>query len=266
MGEDFPKLTVTLDHDGPMPLTAFTEALTRLSGRYGRYSRAHGGEETAKLYIDEIRQGSIVIDLVPAAMAAQAVIEGAGGINNLVEFGKNVASLLGSFRSGAADKSDVSITDCEDVRAIIKPVIQTEGGGLTITVTGDNNVIQPVLLHIDQQDGKVIDNRAALLRSALNTEAEQSLTETLFVWKQIQDAPGVESGKRSPDRGIIATIDNVARPVTFSDGHVKEGMYRGAANPFEVGFVVDARVLLGPNGPAGYRITALHDVIPLDAE
>jgi len=264
MGDGFPKLTVTLDHDGPMPLTAFTDALTRLSGRYGRYSRAHGDDDGARLYISEIRHGSIIIDLVPAAVAAQVVIDGAGGINSLVEFGKNIASLLNRFRSGEVETSEVSITDCDDVRAVIKPVIQTEGGGLTIAVNGDANIIQPILLQIDQHEAKVIDNRAALLRSSLNTEAEQTLNATLFVWKQIQDAPGIESGKRSPDRGIIASVDKVARPVTFADGNVKEGMYRGDANPFEVGFVVDARVLLGPNGPAGYRITALHDVIPLD--
>ena len=192
------------------------------------------------------------------------VIDGAGGINSLVEFGKNIASLLNRFHSGEVETSEVSITDCDDVRAVIKPVIQTEGGGLTIAVNGDANIIQPILLQIDQHEAKVIDNRAALLRSSLNTEAEQTLNATLFVWKQIQDAPGIESGKRSPDRGIIASVDKVARPVTCADGNVKEGMYRGDANPFEVGFVVDARVLLGPNGPAGYRITALHDVIPLD--
>jgi hypothetical protein len=82
MGEDVPKLTLTLDHDGPMPLGSFTEALSRLSGRYGRYSRTHGEADAAKLYIAEIRQGSIVIDLVSAAVAAQAVIEGAGGVNS----------------------------------------------------------------------------------------------------------------------------------------------------------------------------------------
>lgn len=264
MGEDFPKLTFTLDHDGPMPLSAFTDALTRLSGRYGRYSRAHGDEDGAKLYISEIRQGSIVIDLIPAAVAVQAVIDGAGGLNNIIEFGKNVATLIGWFRTGDAEKSEISITDCDDVRAIIKPVIHTEGGGLTITVSGDNNVIQPVLIRLDQHEAQIIDNRAAMLRSSLTTEAEQSVTGALFVWKQIQDAPGVEIGKRSPDRGIIASLDKTARPVTFADGHVKDAMYRGDLNPFEVGFVVDARILIGPNGPAGYRITALHDVIPLD--
>lgn len=264
MGEDVPKLTLTLDHDGPMPLGSFTEALSRLSGRYGRYSRTHGEADAAKLYIAEIRQGSIVIDLVSAAVAAQAVIEGAGGVNNLFEFGKNVASLLGKFRSGDTNPAEVSISDCDDARAIIKPVLNSDGGGLTLAVNGDYNIIQPILIHLNQHEAQVIDNRAALLRNALGTQIEQSVSSALFVWKQIQDGPGVEVGKRSPDRGIIASVDRTARPVVFADANVKDDMYRGDQNPFEVGFVVDALILLGPNGPAGYRITALHDVIPLD--
>lgn len=266
MGEFTPSLTLTLDHDGPMPLGAFTDALARLSGRYGRYSRSHGEADAAKLYIAEIRQGSIVIDLVATSLAAQAVIEGAGGLNNLIEFGKNVATLLGKFKSGEVDPAEVNITDCDDARAIIKPVLNSEGGGLTLAVNGDNNIVQPILLNVTQHEAQVIDNRAALLRNTLSTDTEQSVSSALFVWKQIQDGPGVEVGKRSPDRGIIASVDKTARPVVFADAAVKEDMYRGDRNPFEVGFVVDARILLGPNGPAGYRITALHDTIPLDAE
>lgn len=68
---------------------------------------------------------------------------------------------------------------------------------------------------IDGEDpGGVIDNRAALIRNALASPDEETRREVLFVWKQIQDAPGKEVGQRSPDRGIIQSIDGVARAVT----------------------------------------------------
>lgn len=270
MSGDFPKLTFTLRHDGPVPLGDFTDALTRMQGRYGRYIRQQsevkqrGEEPPARLLIAEIRQGSIVIDLVAAGAAAQVAMDGVGGINNLVEFGKNLAGLLKGFRTGEVSRTEVSIADCDDARAIIRPVLHSDNGGLTLAVNGDNNVVQPILIRVDQPDAQIIDNRAAILRDALAAPQEERAVRVLFVWKRIEDAPGVESGKRSPDKGIIQSLSPIARQVTFADSAVKEAMYRGDQNPFEVGFVVDVKVLLGPAGPAAYMIEALHDTIDLE--
>ena len=263
MVQPLPVLTFTMEHEGPVPLADFGDALARVAARYGRFSRAVGGSDEARLYIAHVREGSIELDLVGAASAAQVVIEGAGGLNNLIELGKNVAGLLQSFRTGQATSAEVSLADCDDVRAIVKPVINTEGGGLSIVVNGDNNVVQPLLI-LDQQGAREINNRAALLRSSLSTPTLDTVERVLFVWDQIRDAPAVDIGKRSPDRGIIAAVHNKPHPVTFADPAVKDAMYRMDENPFERGFIVDGKIMLGPNGPAGYLITKVHDVIPLD--
>lgn len=266
MLEDAGSLKLTLDHEGPIPLADFTDALHRFDARYARFARSRKSpSEDQHLSISRITEGSVVIDLVVAAAAAQSVIAGAGGLNTLVDFGKNVAALLTAFRSSETGDAGVSIADCDDARAMVKPVLNTQGGGITLAVNGDNNVIQPVLIQIDQDEARIIDNRAALIRNALASPDEETRREVLFVWKQIQDAPGKEVGQRSPDRGIIQSIDGVARAVTFADKAIKEEMYRGDINPFEVGYIVDVKVLISPNGIAGYRILAVHDTIPLDA-
>lgn len=265
MLDDAESLQLTLNHEGPIPLADFTDALHRVDARYARFARGRKSPlEDQHLSITRIHEGSVVIDLVVAAAAAQSVIAGAGGLNTLVDFGKNVAALLTAFRSPDTSASDVSIADCDDARALVKPVLNTEGGGITLAVNGDNNVIQPILIQIDQADARIIDNRAALIRNTLASPDEETRREVLFVWKQIQDAPGKEVGQRSPDRGIIQSIDGVARAITFADKAIKEEMYRGDINPFEVGYIVDVKVLISPTGIAGYRILVVHDTIPLD--
>ncbi len=42
---------------------------------------------------------------------------------------------------------------------------------------------------------------------------------------------------------------------------IKERMTGQTFNPFEKAFVVDAKVLIGPNGVAGYPVMRLHDVL-----
>nr|WP_313635252.1 hypothetical protein [Brevundimonas diminuta] len=267
MSAEAESLQITLEHEGPIPLADFTDALHRFDARYARFARARKSPtEDQHLSITRISEGSVVIDLVVATAVAQSVIAGAGSLNTLVDFGKNIATLLTAFRSPATSSSDVSIADCDDARAIVKPVLNSEGGGITLAVNGDHNIVQPVLIQIDQAEARVIDNRAALIRNALASPDEETRREVLFVWKQIQDAPGKEVGQRSPDRGIIQSIDGVARAVTFADKAIKEEMYRGDINPFEMGYIVDVKVLISPAGIAGYRILAVHDTIPLDTE
>jgi hypothetical protein len=257
----FPKLTFTLEHTGPIPLGDFTASLSRVASRYGRFARARGAEEDARLYIAEVRQGSIEIDLVSVGAAANAVIEGVGGLNHVIEFGKDIAALLMAFRTGKASPADVSISDCEDARAMIRPALTAEGGGLAIAVNGDNNIVQPILLQIGRSDAQIIDNRAAAIREALAAPEEHLLKEVFFVWDQIRDAPAVEEGHKSPDRGVIAAMDKRPRQVTFAGAEAKEAMYHDDLNPFEVGFIVDAKVMIGPTGPVGYRILKVHEVV-----
>lgn len=263
MAEPVSPLIITLEHDGPMPLDEFSGALDRLASRYGRYSRQHGDPDDARLYISRIREGSIEVALVNIAVAAQPLIHAAGSLNTLIGYGKNVAGLLQRFKSGSVSKAEISLADCDDARAMVKPVLHTEGGGLIIAINGDGNTVQPLII-IDAQGAREIDNRAAMLRAELALPQEDRAEQVLFVWDQIRDAPAVEDGKRSPDRGVIAALDAKAHPVTFADPAAKEAMYRTDENPFELGFIVDAKVLLGPRGPAGFRITKLHDTIPLD--
>ena len=116
---------------------------------------------------------------------------------------------------------------------------------------------------MDEGEARAADNRAALERKDLEQRDENALSATLFVWDQVRNAPGIEEG-RSPDRGIIQEIDGRARQVTFAADDIKQAMTRQDFNPFEKAFVVDAKVLIGPNGPAAYRITALHDVLERD--
>lgn len=258
----FPSLTLKIEHSGPIPLRDFSDALDRFASRYGRFSREQGleGAET-RLAIASVSSGSAIIELVSTGAAAYAVMDAAGGVNNLVEFGRNVASLLTTFRSSNVPTDGVTTTDCEDVRAMVKPVITTEGGGLSITVNGDKNDIR--VIQIGQEEARRIDNRAALTKERLADKVERLLERTLFVWKRIEDRPGVEPGKRSPDKGIISAFDAKARQVSFDDPNVKAEMYGHGLDPFGVGFVVDAKVLVGPSGPQAYLVTKLHDTISL---
>ncbi len=259
------KLTIELQHGGPIPLTDFTSALQRLASRYAREAKAAGNDEEPKLYIAEIRKGSVVVDLVTAAqsVAPALVVAGAAAasdLNTLYSFGKNLASLIRHF-TGKEKKEEVTKADCDDMRALAAPVMNTLNGSLS--VQQNFGTINQVIVHLTQDEARVADNRAALERIELAKQEENIHEQVLLVWDQVRDAPGVDTG-RSPDRAIIAAVDAKPRQVTFASDDLKASMGRREHHPFEKAFVVDVRVLLGPSGVAGYRVLKLHDVIDRD--
>ena len=253
-----PKLTFTLEHEGPIPLADFTGSLSRIAARYGRFARGRGGEEDVKLYIAEIRHGSTVVDLINNALPA--IVPIAGYLPTLVEFGKDVVALVNLFKDRRPDATEVSISDCDDVRMMMRPVIHTEGGGLSIAINGDNNVVQPIIVTVSESEAKVIDNRAALVRSELGTRSTDTLSKVLFQWHQIKRTPGVEEGLSSPDRGVIGAVDKTPRKVLFAENGLKEQMYLDDFNPWSAGYLVDVKLLIGANGrPEAYLIQAVHE-------
>ena len=74
--DPWPKLTFVLEHSGPIPLAEFTLALQRLAQRYAREARGSLQDEEPKLYIAEIRKGSVIVDFVAQHPYASAAMVG----------------------------------------------------------------------------------------------------------------------------------------------------------------------------------------------
>lgn len=263
--DPFPRLSFELKHNEAVPLSAFTHALERMNARYARFARGAGGSDDGKLYIAEIRKGSIIVDLVATGAAATAgfgaLAQGLDTANTLWDFAKNTVEVIKFFKHEAPRPAGLTVTDCDDVRAIVGPAAQVEGGGLSIS---GNNVTIGTLIQLTRTEAMEIDNRAAT-EAAHMREADEAISrEVLFVWNQVRDAPAVEQGRASPDRGIISSLGPKALPVTFADPDAKASMTRGDFNPFERAFIIDVKTMIGPKGPTGYRVLKLHDVQPLD--
>ena len=257
----WPKLTATLEHEGPIPLVEFTVALQRLAKRYSREARADGEELETQLYIAEIRKGSVIVELVtqhPRAIgvaAATSLVGIVAGANQLFTFAKNLRDLLDGFKN---DKPPENLTkaDCDDVRGLAAPVI----GTLNASIFFNINMPGETPFGLTEQEAREVDNRAALAKAKLDLKDDNIHTEVLMVWDQVKDAPGVEEG-RSPDKGVIAVISKAPKQIRFASDDLKEQMGWHGFNPFEKAFVVDVKELIGPAGTVAYTILKLHDVL-----
>jgi hypothetical protein len=251
---DADKLTFVLEHRGPIPLMDFTTALQRLSMRYGREARAVEGDAEPRLYIAEIRKGSVIVALVAIGTAVFATV---GVANSLTTFAHNLKDVVDHFKTESPPAQPVTKADCDDMRALSLMVFNTYGGSLHVHF-GDRR--GKIVFKLTEAEARVADNRAAAERVALVQQEEHILSDVVLVWDQVRNAPGIEDG-RSPDRGIIQTVDGRPRQVTFASDDLKDKMGWHGFNPFDKAFVVDVKVLVGPNGPLAYRVLALHDVL-----
>src|SRR5690606_6906903 len=139
-------------------------------------------------YIAEIREGSIIVDLVAMGAAATApmLMQGLETANSLWDFGRNVGSLIDYFRGRGPRPEGLTVTDCDDVKAIVGPAAHTEGGGLSISAS---TIHIGTLIQLDRHEALAVENRAANERASLAATDEQTWREVLFVWHQVRDAP-----------------------------------------------------------------------------
>lgn len=258
-----PKLTATLDHEGPIPLVEFTVALQRLASRYTRETRAAGEDVDTQLYIAEIRKGSVIVELIaqyPGPAMALAGFTGLGAVaataNHLFKFGENLKGLLNKAKKGEIPP-EATKADCRDLEALAAPILVTLNASLTFNPNQPGE--EPFGL-FTEQEAREVHNRAIMRRKELEAADADTHLGVLMVWDQVRDAPGVEVG-RSPDKGIIAAIDKRPKQIRFASDDLKERMGWKGFNPFEKAFVVDVKELIGPTGTMGYTILTLHDVL-----
>jgi hypothetical protein len=79
------RLTIEIVNQRPVELLDLTTSLLSVGDEYRRFVTSHGlvGVEDARFYIQQIRTGSIIADLVPILPAVFPLLD---NVNNVIQF------------------------------------------------------------------------------------------------------------------------------------------------------------------------------------
>lgn len=254
MGTD-ETLHVELRNSQPIELKDLTLSLLALGQVYEDYVVAAGHDRAkgnVKLYVKELRSGSVIAELAPFAEQAHAFIDHievfAGfitSLNDLVQF------FIGSRPSG--DQIPTK-KQAEQITQIVEPVAKDGGSQLILNVTG------PVSIHttfnINSVEAGAVQNGVRRFLTAKVPENRIYPGEVLYLHQVRDDAKG-----KAGDLGVIDRISSRPVPLRFASDHVKATILDQPDNPFRKAFIATVDVRTVGDKPAVYRVLSVEDIL-----
>lgn len=250
-------LSVRLDHSGPMELGLLTESLQALAQAHARYADAHGvtvNGDAVRLFVREIRSGSIIVDLIALSQNAPLFAE---QIATIVNFTRNLVEILRYFKGDSTEQpQELKTRDAQDITKFLGPVAQDVRSHLNLTAS-DNAVIN-VHYTVSSNDANAIQNRAAGWIAKHAEPSRGVLHGQLFYFFQARDDRQATAG----DRGIIEAISPNPVKTIFANETAKAATLDEAL--FRKAYVVDVEVQTIDGRPRLYKILEVTDSFDRD--
>jgi hypothetical protein len=251
------RLTIHIENKQPIELIDFTASFEALGNEYYKFLSENSNfklKKDTKLYVKEIKTGSIITvlsDLVPG------VIPFIESSNSVIEFTKFLKESYDYFLGKSIDKpKEFDLKDCNNFSNIIKPIAKDNGSN--IIFTGDFNFKNcEINISYNSQEANAIQNGISRVKSELKEPIRNIEEKVLFYW----DSAKYDDNSKSIDKGFIDSISANSLKVVFDEQETKKEMLDINENPFHYSFLVDVEVMTINNVPSVYKIVKLHEMI-----
>jgi hypothetical protein len=214
-----------------------------------------------KLFIQEIRQGSIEIDLVDLvnySVAMAPVV--AANFNAVLDFAEQLKRVYDWLTRGVGEKP-AALNErprIQNFRQIVEPVAKDNNGSLIFQPIICNNTA-PVTIHIGSLDANAAQNSANRLIEAMAEPVCGLHERVLLRWYQTRN-------DAASDKGDMAIVESVsARPIktVFLGESLKVRMLNLEENIYRQAFLVDVIVESLRGRPALFKISQIHDTVDI---
>jgi len=170
----------------------------------------------AKIYVREVRAGSIEADLIPWAMQGlSAVVNVIEQIQIVEKFVRTYGAVLGKYLSGSKE-SDATRTDLKDFMGAVSAIANDPNGRSTLQAVayeGGKKKIKAALVFDTSQAKEAqrqIEDQKLLLENATSADHQR----VLMTFKQ-SNVKDIAMGKRTGDRVAIEDISSRDLPLIY---------------------------------------------------
>lgn len=252
------RLTVEIKNDAPVLLDDFTRSFGALADEYEIYISTRSPFEVTgdvKLYIREIRPGSIVADLIAQAPVGVALaLPWIKNAKTVVEFAKYLGTAYEWLIGKTKEKPSLSKQEFENLSTILDPVAKDSSA--QVNISGNHNQTVVHVININSLEANAAQNTTRREIESLREPLTRQHEKVLMYFYQARDDMRSDKG----DRARIESISAQPVKVAFVDEHLKERAFDVEHGPFRSAYVVDVSVETINGRPALYRITAIHDI------
>lgn len=252
----FPILRYDFKNTEPVELLDLTQSLVALGDEYKRFlgsNPGYGAPTELKLYVRDIRAGSVIADLIAFAPFMLVFMEHA---NSVVAFGQYLHAAYRFLTSKTKDKPlAVDKRNYENLSQIVEPVAKDGGSQLNISTINnqENNVY--LTININSMEANMAQNIARREIASMREPATRFREQAVMYWYQARDDFGPAG-----DLGIIESITTKPVKVTFLSNDIKQQMIYPAVL-FRKAHVVDVEVESVQGQPVLYKIVKYHGLL-----
>lgn len=245
----------------PVAVDDYATSLQALAEEYRRYLAAFESLEDSaatKMYVQEIRSGSIINELVPYAVGVLPLLDVARTVSEYSEYLKAIFDwALGriSTKPALADEQQT----LKSIVRIMEPTAKDQGAQMNIGVM---NFHQGVTVNISL--GAMEANAAQnFLYRHLAPQPKETLTgDHNFValkWFQTRN----ELKNKTGDKARIESISPDPVKVLFGTDDLKNRMVINETNIYHKAFIVDVHVETVDGKPILYVVKSLHETLDI---
>lgn len=266
-----PFIELTLDVPGAIELGNFVGAFTALAGAYDRFVEAKDPKlvKDATIFVQEVRQGSIVAVLMPWIQVIGGTVEGMSAILTVEQFvttyGKRLLSLAGPNQDALTDASPGEYKDFIDQ---VGAIASTPGSTMSVaafeSIDGEKTVRS--VFKFDTADARQIKDRAEVLKHQAQNKTGETASRVLMVFTRT-DVGKSAVGKSTGERVKIESISNRRLALIYgadlAEERIKHEIREAEENVYKKGFIVDVVVETRNGKPVGYSVIHVHDVVEL---
>ncbi len=262
------RLRLTIDTEKPILLDEFVGAFSALDHDYRRFIQEHHErfQESAAIYVSEVRQGSFVAELIPQLVPLAPFISHMDQVLVVEQFVRNWGSRLRTLFDGKLSSQDVTRKDLEIFTSTVQAIARDPNASSRLEAVNFDDGTVRAAFQFQTSEAKFGAQEIHRLSVAQNITQRDKHERVLMVFTRssVEDA---KLDKRSGEKGLIEQISQKSLPLMYSsedaEARIKRVMREADDNVYKKGFVVDVDIITSRGRQAAYAITRLHDVLDL---
>lgn len=252
------RLIIKIDNSKPLELLELTKSFVSLANQFNSFvaDSSTSTDREAKLYVKEIKSGSIILELYE--FATQSALPFIENINTIVGFAGYLKEAY-NFFLGKTKESSQTFThnDYKELSQIVNPVANDNASQINISTTVNNKI--DIHLTLNSTEANAIQNIIQRQDKELKSPAvlDDAKTKVLLTLFQTRADTSATTG----NKGTIEEISSKAIPLIFDTEEINQKMLHQDFSPYEKIFVVDVKIQHVGGKIAAYKITNFHEAL-----
>jgi len=243
-------LEIHIRNSAPVELEDLALSMNAIAKEFSGFCQKRNKNESVKLYLNEVRKGSIVMDLIAVL---PVMIPTVVNFNSVCEFAGYMKAMFLLLTKTTNEKPDgMDAESLKNFRDITAPVMKDSKSSMSISIVNSPNA--NVFVDGNSAQMRLASNTAKAMEDMMNMPAEDFIQKAVLFITQLRD------GERSVgDRGVIQSVCNAPKKIISMDDKFKESILGSPDNAFNFGYIVDVVVVKNGDSVVAYRVTKFYE-------